>query len=172
MLPILSNQGYICWKDYTLWYILGFEHIPYVKLWLGVQLCYEGGQSTSPLSPDACKQIFSSEEIELSWSSHPHFFPSICIAFTLHACLLEKSDVAFLTNSFGKTGTARKQTEFLKKCRNPKTMLRIMDFLTSVNTEKYWARCKSSNSTIIWFSTIPNGDTKLVAKSYIDSKPL
>lgn len=35
-------------------------------VWLGVQLCYEGGQSTSPLSPDACKQIFSSEDEPLA----------------------------------------------------------------------------------------------------------
>lgn len=74
-------------------------------------------------------------------------------------------------NSFGKAGTARKQTEPLKKCRNLKTMLRIMNFLTSIKGGK-WARCKSSNRALIWFSTIPNGNTKLVAKSYIDSNPL
>lgn len=31
-------------------------------VWLSVQLCCEGGQSTPPLSPDKCKQIFSSED--------------------------------------------------------------------------------------------------------------
>lgn len=31
-------------------------------VWLSVQLCCEGRQSTPPLSPDQCKQVFSSED--------------------------------------------------------------------------------------------------------------
>lgn len=47
-------------------HVHGFEHIPYVKLLLGVQQCCEGGQPTPPLSPDQCKQIFSNEDEPLA----------------------------------------------------------------------------------------------------------
>lgn len=75
----------------------------------------------------------SSVKIEPSRSSHPHFFPSIRIAFTLHACPLEQPDVAFIP--LAKQGL-QESKQSLKKCRNPKTMLRTMDFLTSIKGEK------------------------------------
>lgn len=48
---------------------------------------------------------------KLNWAEIlTHTFSFLYVhAFTLHACLLEKPDVAFLINSFGKAGTEEMQ---------------------------------------------------------------